>query len=196
MESLLAWLSHYGYFGLFGLLMFGFIGLPVPDETLLIFSGYLISRGRLHPGLTFFAGFAGSTCGISLSYVIGRTLGHRFVRRYGRYVRITEQRIQRVHRWFLRTGEWLLPIGYFIPGVRHLTAFVAGMSDLEYYIFAAFAYSGAAIWVGTFLTLGYFVGDEWQAALRVVHRYTVLAAILLAMAIGAAWWIQRRRRWD
>ena len=136
MDTILAWLSHYGYAGLFGLLVFGFVGLPVPDETLLIFSGYLISKGRLHPGFTFLAGFAGSVCGISLSYTIGRTLGHGFVRRYGRYVRITQVRIERVHGWFLRTGEWLLTIGYFIPGVRHLAAFVAGMSNLEYPRFA------------------------------------------------------------
>ncbi len=191
MESLLAWLSHYGYAGLFGLLVLGIVGLPIPDETLLLFSGYLISKGRLHPWLTFVAGFGGSACGISISYLIGRTLGHRFVRRYGRYLRITQERLDRVHGWFLRMGEWLLVIGYFMPGVRHFTALTAGMSDLEYRRFAGFAYSGAAIWVGTFLSVGYFVGEEWRTALHLIQRYTLILVLIL-LAAGVIWWFRER----
>jgi len=193
MESLLGWLSHYGYAGLFALLVLGIVGLPVPDETLLVFSGYLISQGRLHPLLTFLAGFGGSICGISLSYTIGRTLGHPFVRRYGRYVHLTETRVELVHRWFQRVGNWLLAIGYFIPGVRHFTALIAGMSELEYAAFARFAYAGAAIWVAAFLLLGYFVGEHWREAISLVHRYTLaFAAVLVAVAL-LVWWIRRRR---
>lgn len=192
MESLLGWLSHYGYAGLFGLLVLGIVGLPVPDETLLVFSGYLISTGRLHPALTCVAGFAGSICGISLSYTIGRTLGHRAVLRYGRWLHVTEDRLEYVHGWFQRAGEWLLLIGYFIPGVRHFTALVAGASKLEYAIFARFAYVGAAIWVATFLLLGYLVGEHWRQAMSLVHRYTLGFAIVLASAALLAWFIRRR----
>ena len=194
MESLLGWLSQYGYAGLFGLLMLGIVGLPVPDETLLVFSGYLISKGRLHPLLTFLAGFFGSICGISLSYTIGRTLGHPFVVRYGRYFRITESRLERVHGWFERIGEWLLMAGYFVPGVRHFTALVAGMSKLEYRTFALFAYSGAVIWVSTFLALGYFVGENWKPVMLLVHRYTLVFAALALAAAALIWWVRKRRR--
>src|SRR5579875_2175141 len=100
MQTLFAWISHYGYAGLFGLLVLGIIGLPVPDETLLAFSGYLISRGKFHPVLAFAAAFTGSACGISLSYLIGRTAGYKAAHRYGRYVHLTEERLEQVHRWF------------------------------------------------------------------------------------------------
>lgn len=193
MESLLVWLSQYGYAGLFGLLVFGIVGLPIPDETLLVFSGYLISRGRLHPALTFAAGFGGSICGISLSYTIGRTLGHSFVVRYGRYLHVTEARLERVHRWFHRIGDWVLMAGYFVPGVRHFTALVAGMSELEYKTFALFAYTGAAIWVTTFLAVGYFVGEKWQAALSLVHRYTLAFAAAVVVAAALTWLLRKRR---
>lgn len=193
MESLLGWLSQYGYAGLFGLLVLGIVGLPVPDETLLVISGYLVSRGRLHPLLTFLTGFGGSICGISLSYTIGRTLGHSFVLRYGRYLRITEVRLARVHRWFDRIGNWLLTGGYFIPGVRHFTALVAGMSQVQYKSFALFAYTGAAIWVSTFLAIGYFVGENWQAAMSLVHRYTLALALLIILASALAWWLRKQR---
>lgn len=186
MESLLAWLSQWGYVGLFSLLVFGIVGLPIPDETLLVFSGYLISQGRLHPLLTFLAGFAGAVCGISTSYVIGRTVGHAVVERYGRYFHLTPVRLHDVNRWFDRIGNWLLTIGYFIPGVRHFTALVAGMSGVEFRTFALYAYPGAALWVAVFLVLGRLVGKNWEAAVKAVHHYTwyfVGAALALLLIV-------------
>lgn len=193
MQTVLAWLLHYGYAGLFVLLVLGIVGLPIPDETLLAFCGYLISQGKFRAGFAFSAALAGSICGISLSYLIGRTAGHKAALRYGKYVHLTEERLDEVHRWFARLGEWLLAVGYFIPGVRHLTALVAGMSGLEYRKFAAFAYTGAAVWVATFLTIGYLVGENWQAVMGLVERYTTIAILLAAAAGAALWWIRRRR---
>lgn len=192
MNSVLAWVSHYGYAGLFTLLMLGIVGLPVPDETLLVFCGYLISKGRLHPAWTFIAGLCGSACGITLSYLIGRTLGHGAVLRFGKYVGLTQTRLGRVHRWFERIGEWLLAIGYFIPGVRHFTAIVAGTSELEYRNFAAFAYTGAAVWVATFLCVGYIVGENWQAAMHLVQRYTLAFVLGVVVFVLIAWWMHKR----
>jgi membrane protein DedA with SNARE-associated domain len=192
MDSLYTWISHYGYAGLFVLLVLGIVGLPVPDETLLVFSGYLISKGTLHPAWTFLSGLSGSMSGISVSYLIGRGFGHRFVERYGRYVHLTPERIDSVNHWFHRIGHWLLTIGYFIPGVRHFTAFVAGMSRLEYRTFAAFAYPGAAVWVGSFLTLGYFLGENWQTTFARLHHYLVAITIVVGVSVGAVWWLRKK----
>jgi membrane protein DedA with SNARE-associated domain len=67
------------------------------------------------------------------------------------------------------------------------------MSKLEYRIFAAFAYPGAAIWVASFLTLGYVLGDKWQTTFATVHRY--LTAIIIAIGVvgAAVWWLRRKR---
>jgi membrane protein DedA with SNARE-associated domain len=195
MESLLGWLAHYGYAGLFGLLVLGIVGLPIPDETLLVFSGYLIFRGRLQAVPAFLAALGGSVCGISLSYTIGRTLGHPFVLRYGRFLHLTEARMERVHGWFHRLGNWLLMLGYFIPGVRHFTALVAGTSELEYGTFAGFAYPGAAIWASTFLLIGYLLGENWRAAISLIHRYTLAFAGVLVAAAVVAWWVKKRRNY-
>lgn len=192
MEPVLGWLSQYGYAGLFALLVLGIVGLPIPDETLLVFSGYLISTGRLHPLPAFLAGLGGSMCGISLSYGLGRSLGHRAVTKYGRFFHITEERLDRVHRWFQRVGEWLLTIGYFIPGVRHFTALVAGSSGLEYPKFALFAYSGAVLWVSTFLSVGYVVGENWRTAIGLVHRYLLVFGAVLVIVAAALWWLRKR----
>src|SRR3954452_1708028 len=192
MESLLEWISQYGYAGLFVLLVLGIVGLPVPDETLLVFSGYLISTGRLRPLAALLSAFGGSVCGISISYLIGRTLGHAAVEKYGRFVHLTPQKVERVHQWFRRVGNWLLSFGYFIPGVRHFTAVVAGMSGLEFRVFALFAYLGAFVWVTFFLCLGYWFGENWQSIIVLTHRYT-LPLVLLLCGAGVILWLLRIR---
>ncbi|MDH3505101.1 MAG: hypothetical protein OEM58_11325 [Nitrospirota bacterium] len=71
MESAFSWISEYGYWAFFSLLMLGILGLPIPDETLLMFAGYLVSQGKLTFQPTMATAFLGSVCGISLSYFLG-----------------------------------------------------------------------------------------------------------------------------
>jgi membrane protein DedA with SNARE-associated domain len=158
-EILSNWLIQYGSIALFLLLVSGIIILPVPEETLMIIAGVLMSKGSLNIPLTILAAYAGSICGISVSYLLGYTAGHYLISKYGSRIGISEKHLNQVHNWFERFGKWTLMIGYFIPGVRHFTGFVSGMSYLEFRQFALFAYSGAIIWVSTFLSVGYFSGN-------------------------------------
>ena len=197
MTVLMHWIATYGYGGLTALLMLGIVGLPIPDETLLVFAGFLIWQGKLNPLLTFAAGWAGAASGITISFLLGRWLGRTVVDRYGRYLHLTHQRLNKLERWFERTGDWLLAAGYYLPGVRHFTALTAGVAGLPFGRFSVFAYSGAAIWVATFLTLGYLVGERWETAMVLIHRYTwwvTGGAFVLAVVV----WMARgkiQQRW-
>jgi membrane protein DedA with SNARE-associated domain len=196
MEAVFGWVTTYGYGALFGLLIFGIVGLPVPDETLLVFCGYLIFTGKMNPVETYLAALAGSCCGITVSYIIGRTAGLGAVHRFGKYLHLNDKRLARVHRWFEHSGHWALFGGYYIAGVRHFTALVAGASKLEFPAFALFAWSGAATWVAVFLALGYFIGERWRQAAELVERYALYVSVLLAagaLAYLAVRWYRRRR---
>jgi membrane protein DedA with SNARE-associated domain len=196
LELILQWISTYGYIAIYALLMFGIVGLPIPDETMLVFCGYLISQGHLKPLQTFAIAVFGSISGITTSYLIGRTLGLGFVHKYGRYVHLTETRLDYVHGWFNRIGHWALFVGYYIAGVRHFTAILAGTSSLEFRTFAAYAWSGAVVWVSSFLLIGYFFGEHWRDVADLIHQNTLLisAIVLLLAAAYALWWWKRRRR--
>lgn len=186
------WIAQYGYAAIFSLLVLGIVGLPVPDETLLTFTGYLVYRGQLKLPLVYGSALAGSLCGITLSYVLGRTFGLGLIHRYGKYLRITEEHVQKAHAWFTRVGHWGLTFGYFVPGVRHLTAYAAGMSDVEPHQFAVFAYSGGAMWVAAFIALGYFLGERWHDVEQHVHQYLLGASIAAAIAL-VVWLVWRKR---
>ena len=199
LHALLQWVASYGVFALFGLLLLGVFGLPVPDETLLTFAGVLVRQGQLHFVPTYVAAALGSMCGITLSYILGRTLGVEVVHRYGRWLHISPHDLHRVEQWFEHSGRWILTFGYFIPGVRHLTAIVAGSSELPAHSFTRYAYSGAALWSLSFISFGWYVGRRWEAALSVAERHIYLFAVVLAIP-GIAyvfvhrWWIKRNRR--
>ena len=180
------WIGQHGYAGIFSLLIFGIVGLPVPDEWLLTFSGYLVFKRTLLFIPTFGAAFLGSACGITVSYTLGRIFDTYVLLKYGSYIHITPERLERVHSWFERRGRWTLLVGYFIPGVRHLTGYVAGASELSFSNFALFAYTGAFGWAAVFITLGYVLGEEWNRVLQSIDK-TKFLTIALAAVVVLGW---------
>ncbi len=197
-ESIIHWIALYGPAALFVLLFLGVFGLPVPDETLLTFTGVLVREGHLHFATAYVAAVLGSMGGITLSYTIGRTLGLGAIDRFGKWLHVTRADLARVEGWFEHSGRWLLTFGYFIPGVRHFTAIVAGSSRLPVPVFARFAYTGAALWALTFMAFGWYVGPAWEAALDRAHHHLGIAIIVVLVLAGVyalahRWWLRRHR---
>jgi membrane protein DedA with SNARE-associated domain len=196
---LIAWITAYGVAAIFGLLLLGVFGLPVPDETLLTFAGVLVHDGHMRFAPTWAAAALGSICGITLNYLLGRTAGLAVVHRYGSWLHVSADDLHRVERWLERHGRWTLTFAYFVPGVRHLTGLLAGSAQLPLGRFARFAYPGAVAWTLTFISLGWYVGGRWEPVLAALHRHLALGAAALAVAAGLyaiahAWWMRRRRR--
>jgi membrane protein DedA with SNARE-associated domain len=157
-------LYKFGPIALFFSLLLGIVGIPLPDELLLIGAGSLAAHQKINLFTTLLAAILGSICGITISYFLGRLVGNWLVKHYGARIHLTPERITRVKSWFSHIGKWLLIIGYFIPIFRHLFGFVAGGAKLNFKVFALFAYTGAIIWSIFFLSMGYFF-NEWFTGL-------------------------------
>src|SRR4051794_30704423 len=110
-QAILHWITDYGYFGIFFLLIFGIVGLPIPDEWLLVFSGYLAFKEVLAPVPTLAVAALGSAGGLTVSYMLGRSSSDFVVRRYGRWLSIDEEKILRAQHWFHNLGRWVLVVG-------------------------------------------------------------------------------------
>jgi membrane protein DedA with SNARE-associated domain len=188
-------LANYGYLALFGLLMLGIVGPLIPDETILVLSGIAIHRGQMQPLAALGVGIAGSLCGITMSYMLGRTGVVYALKRIPPLQRHIGSHLPEAQKWFERFGKWTLFFGYFIAGVRHFTALVAGTSGLRPATFALYAYPGGCIWVACFLTVGYYLGEGWG---HVAQRFdsTILVLSALAVLAGAAWWWWKKKKAD
>ncbi|HEX7485929.1 MAG TPA: DedA family protein [Vicinamibacterales bacterium] len=180
-RRLVGWLSRYGLEAVFGLQVLGVVGLPVPDEIMLTIAGTLVRSGKLPLVGTFAAAIGGSATGITVSYLAGRWVGLAALRRV---LHIPDELLRRVQDWFRRSGRWLLTFGYFVPGVRHVTAITAGSSGLGYGPFAAYAYPGAILWSSFFVTAGYVLGDRWRPAFHVIRQNLHVVLITAAVAYG------------
>ncbi|MDY0407012.1 DedA family protein [Virgibacillus sp. 179-BFC.A HS] len=164
-------ISQYGYVSIFFLLTLGIIGLPIPDEVLMTYLGYVTSIGKLNFFMTVFSGVCGSIAGISISYLIGIKLGEPFIRKYGAKLFIKEKTVERTKKLFHKFGAYMLFVCYFIPGVRHVAAYLAGITGYKYRLFALFAYSGSVVWVLFFVTLGNRLGSNWEIIYGFTQKY-------------------------
>jgi membrane protein DedA with SNARE-associated domain len=189
-------LAHYGYFAIFALLMLGIVGPLIPDETILVLAGIAVHRGEFTLGTTIAVGFAGSLCGITVSYALGRTGAIYVLERFGPAHRWVGRHLPQVEGWFQRYGKWTLFFGYFIAGVRHFTALAAGMSKVKARTFALYAYPGGFVWVVCFVAIGYYLGAEWETLARRFNRGALIAAAVVAVIAIVGWLVRRKNPID
>ena len=194
MHGMLKWGTSHGYLGLFVVLALGVI-VPLPEDTTLLFAGYLVSRGEFAAVPTWLAAVLGCMTGILISYTIGRTCGLMILNRFGHYVGITPRRLEQTTEWFHRVGKWGLLLGYFLPGVRHLTALIAGSSKVRLPVFILFAGTGAVLWSSLFLSVGYILRGGWKRfGTGASHQPPgVVIEVILIMALCVLWDLRWKR---
>lgn len=185
--DVLEWIGHlfeyYGYGVLFIGLLLEFIALPFPGETTMAYSGYLSYTGALNFYLLIVLAFLGTTIGMTLTYWIGRKAGLPFILRFGKWVFLKPDKLENTQVWFQKYGNWLIFIGYFIPGVRHFTGYFAGIIALPFRKFAAYAYSGALVWVILFISIGKMFGPQWDAVFHLAEMYAVRIIAIAGVAV-------------
>lgn len=193
-ETIIHWVTGHGYGVIVALFAIGIIGIPLPNEWLLAYLGFLIFKGTLHPVPTIAAAYVGNICGMTLNYALGRTAGLYLVGKFGRYVNLTPEKIMRMHDWFEHKGRWGLTFGYFLPGVRHLTAFAAGTSKMTFYEFAIYAFSGAVLWSSTFISLGYFLEEQWSRETKKIHHIFEMGSVAVLVLLAGYLLLKMRKK--
>ncbi|MFA1739576.1 DedA family protein [Lysinibacillus fusiformis] len=186
-------IEHYGYFGIIVILIGGIVGLPLPDEVFLTYVGYSVYRESLEHIQALVSALIGAMGGITLSYYVGRRFGLPLLQKYGPKIHITEQKIDFTKKMFKKVGPFLLIVGYFIPGVRHLTAYIAAINNYPYKKFAFFAYTGAFIWTFTFITLGKVLGEKWRFVGYYLSHYSIYVILLFVLVMLMVYYLLKKR---
>ncbi|MBU3102388.1 MULTISPECIES: VTT domain-containing protein [Clostridium] len=183
MYSVLALVNHYGYIILFSSLVLELIAFPLPGELMLTYCGFLVYQSKMNWVIVILIATAGVISGITIAYFVGAKLGTRFFEKYGSYIHLGPAKIEKTSKWFESSGNKLLILAYFIPGVRHITGYFSGITKISYRRFALNSYFGALLWTTTFITLGKFLGPNWEKFHSYVSKYMIIGSLAMFLIL-------------
>jgi membrane protein DedA with SNARE-associated domain len=188
-------IDHYGYGGLFLVLVLGNFGVPVGAELVLPAAGALTATGHLPwLWLTIVVSVFGELAGAAVGYAIGRFGGRPLIDKYGKYVHLSHANLDRIHGFFERYGNSAVFICRFVPVIRGVVSIVAGLAEMNLAHFFLWYALGSAIFCSLLIWLGVALGHHLDAVLPLVHKTGLIALIVALIAIVAIWLVMRQRR--
>ena len=176
-------LNQTGYLGIFLLMVAESATLPVPSEVVLPLGGYLVSQGRLEFWSTVAVATVGSMVGTMVDFGIGYYLGRPAVLRYGRIVRFSETRLGTTEKWFAVHGRSVVLLARFVPLLRTLIAFPAGIVRMDVKRFLIYSAVGILVWDIALVYLGDLAGQNSTAIANTLQVYFLplgVAALVIA----------------
>jgi membrane protein DedA with SNARE-associated domain len=196
LDALSSPLQHFGVWAIALLIMLEDFGIPVPGETILIAGAVYAGAGRLNIVSVGVAAFIAAIIGDNIGFAIGHFGGRALALRWGKYVFLTEERLDKAERFFDRRGAIVITFARFVEGLRQANGIIAGISGMHWLRFLIFNAIGAALWIGTWVSLGYFAGNHITTIYHYItlYSYYVLIALAILLVGYIAWRLRRRRR--
>jgi len=182
-------LSQWGYAGLFLLMTLEGATLPVPSEIILPVTGFLVYNHTLDFWPAVAVASLGGLFGTIIDFSIGFYLGRPAVIRYGSKIRLSEQHLMIAERWFARRGSSAVLLARFVPLLRTVIAFPAGVAKMKIGKFLAFSAIGIIIWDIILIYLGVLAGQNYTAIVNSLDAtlpligYAALGGIILALLL-------------
>lgn len=158
MHALLVWVLEFvrdwGYLGVFLMMAAESSILPVPSEIVIPPAAYWAAQGRFTFLGVVLAGTAGSCCGALVMYAVSRFLGRPLVLRWGRWVRITPEKLERAERLLERYEKGAIFFARLLPVVRHLIGIPAGIVRMRVVPYSVMTLVGSALWCAVLAWFG------------------------------------------
>lgn len=194
--ELLRIIDNYGYVALFFVLWLGFFGLPVPNEVIVMSSGFVASKSYLLPIPAFAVTYAGVICSLTTLYLLGKFFHDTVYKRIKKFKKV-EVYMKQSTRLIEQHGSFALMFSYFLPGVRHFVPFLAGQSDMPYRTFALYGYSTTFVWTSVLFVSGYFFGQHIDEIISFIYSYGIISFTIITVVVFVykrRSGIKRRRR--
>lgn len=175
--------DKFGYSGIFALMVMESATLPIPSEVVLPLAGYLVFTGQLNFWLALVVASVGSLVGTMIDYAIGYYLGRAAILRYGRFVRLNEKHLATSEKWFGKFGEITVLLARFVPLLRTLIAFPAGIAEMKLWKFLLFSTIGIVIWDAALIYVGEVAGQNSSQIITALTNSFTLIEIIVVIAI-------------
>ena len=189
--------SAVGYLGVALWVAIESVIIPIPSELVLPFAGFLVGQGTAIEPLTgqpwnvilvTLFGTLGATLGALIAYAIGWYGGRPIIERWGRYLGITPDDLDRADDFFARHGDAAAFFGRMVPIIRSLVSFAAGIAHMRLGRFIVFTFLGSLPWTLLLVVAGMVMGANWEEIGGILKRFEYLVlAILVVIALLWIW---------
>ena len=174
-----------GYLGVALLMLLETVFPPIPSEVIMPLAGVIAARGDMSLPLVIVAGTAGAMLGNLMWFGVARAVGYeRFrglVQRFGRWLTLDWNEVERVHALFDKHGNTIVFVGRMLPTVRSLVSIPAGMLKMRLVPFVVWSTLGSALWTAGLAIAGYLLRGQFERIEEVLGPLSlaVIAAVLL-----------------
>ncbi|QDQ02012.1 DedA family protein [Lysinibacillus fusiformis] len=177
LHDVIDFIEHYGYFALFFSLWLGIVGMPIPDEMIVMSGGFLSSLEKMGIIPAFILTYLGVVSGLSLGYVLGKVFGLKVLdklvkKNKAKYLIKSKDMISKY-------GQFALVISYFIPVVRHIIPYLVGMNNMSFKIYALYSYTAGFIWTMIYFVLGFFFGKHIEHIGKLATQYGLYFGVIV-----------------
>ena len=200
-QTLTNLLGTYGYIAVVLFVMIESSGIPFPGETMLLLASFTAGadpQHRLFIPFVIACAALGAIVGDNIGYYVGRTGGRAFVLRFGKYLFLRKEHLDRAEQFFAKHGDKTVFFGRFVAVLRAWAAFLAGVNHMRWRSFLIFNAAGGILWATIFGTLGYFAGrflhDNFGQVAQIASRISWGGAIVIVVVVVAAIITVRLRR--
>lgn len=181
------------YVGIFVLMTLESALIPIPSEITMPFSGFLASSGKLSLVPVIAVGTIANLVGSYIAYYIGylleETILLKIIKKYGKFILLTEHDYEKAHKWFTKYGDKIIFISRLLPGVRTVISLPAGMFEMDIKKFTIYTIVGCFIW-STFLTyIGFYLGENWKLLEGYFRKFEIVIVIFSVIAI--VWYLEK-----
>lgn len=179
-QALAPTIKHYGYLAMAAMLFLEDFGVPLPGETVLIAAAFYAGIGQLNIVLVIIIGIVAAVLGDNVGFLIGSLGGRPLLERFGRYIFLTKERLDKAEKYYSTHGGKIVAIARFIDGLRQLNGIIAGISEMRWLKFLFFNILNAVVWVVLWSLLGYYGGSHVSTFLNIELYLTIF--VILAVA--------------
>ncbi|MBY7122837.1 MULTISPECIES: DedA family protein [Bacillus] len=191
LHELMSYIEQYGYWALFFCLWLGIIGMPIPDEMIVMSGGFVSSMGILSMIPAFLLTYLGVVSGLSLGYILGKIFGIKVLnklmkKKKAKYLLKSQEIVGKY-------GHYALVISYFIPVVRHIVPYLVGMNNMSFKTYALYSYMAGLVWTLAYFMLGSLFGKQIETIVALATKYGMyLGGGIMSITIISYVYIQKR----
>ena len=177
-----------GYAGIGLLLAVATIGVPIPSEAVLVLAGAAVRTGTYQLWFVLALGIVMQTAGCIIAYYIGSYGGSSVIKKYGKYVFVSEEDYKKTQQWFAKHGSKAIVVSLLIPVVRAFIGLVAGTNKVELKQFVLQCLLGSTVWTVAWVLVGMLLGNSWRDYYAYMHYVDYLVVVVILGFVGRFFW--------